>query len=379
MIAFTRPRMASNELSYLEEAINASTPWGGNHFYRQATSQLQDMLGANHVLITQSCTSALELAALAIQIGPGDEVIVPSYTFVSSASAFALRGATIKFAEVLPSTLNIDPEDVRSLITDRTKAIVVVHYGGVPCDMDEIMKIAAKAGVVVIEDAAQGIGSHYNGRPLGTIGDLGCISFHGTKNISSGEGGALVINTAESTITEAAHLSFEKGTDRRAFLAGEVDKYTWKSLGSSFIPSEFTCAVLSAQLEELELVTEVRSSYWSMYSTGLGEAFSKHSISVLKQSTEGSNHHMFSFVAKSRDHRTFVIDELAKVGVKSASHYQPLHQSPFAMDNVDPQPRRLPVTEDFSERLLRLPMWSSPGLDVEEVVQKLSVILDSVA
>jgi len=377
MITFTRPRIAGNELRNLKHAIENSTPWGGNFFFNQATSQLRDILGAQQVLITQSCTSALELAALAIQIGPGDEVIVPSYTFVSTASAFALRGAQIKFADILPTTLNIDPEDVRKLITSHTKAIVVVHYGGVACDMDEIMKIAAEAGVLVIEDAAQGIGSSYKGQPLGTIGDLGCVSFHGTKNISSGEGGALIINNPEASIIEAAQLSFEKGTDRRAFLAGEVDKYTWKSLGSSFIPSEYTCAVLSAQLEELNSVSQERYRYWASYSSSLRGAHNDFSASELKQDVEGSNHHMFGFLAESPNERAFILSELFKSGVKAASHYQPLHDSPFALQHIDPNPRRLEVTEDVSGRLVRLPMWSGPGLEVEEVAWKLSMILDT--
>jgi dTDP-4-amino-4,6-dideoxygalactose transaminase len=363
LIEFTKPAVSQNEIKYLLEAAKTNRPWGGGEFYSRAQEQLSEIFGEKRVLLTQSCTSALELAALALGISSGDEVIVPSYTFVSSAGAFALRGAKLVFADVDPLDLNITPSSIRKLITSRTKAIVVVHYGGNACQMDEIMAIAREAEIPVVEDAAQAIGATFNGVPLGSIGDLGCISFHGTKNISSGEGGALVVNTDHGDIWNAAKVAHEKGTDRHSYLKGEVDKYTWRALGLSCMPSEFTSAVLSGQLEELEKITQLRLSYMKRYWSDLGPQQSKK-FSILNQTPMGNNGHMFACLLAPEIDRSRVISEMRSRGVVAASHYEPLHSSPYVLAKSS-RPLRLPNTESASARILRLPMWSEYGLDVE--------------
>jgi dTDP-4-amino-4,6-dideoxygalactose transaminase len=377
VISFTKPRQAVNELPNLKRVFDSGTPWGGGYFYKKSSEQLSLLMSDSEVLLTQSCTSALELAALAINIQPGDEVIVPSYGYVTTASAFLARGARVVFGEVLTGNLNVDPNDIQSLITPRTKAIVVVHYGGVACDMEAIMKIAKHSGLIVIEDAAQAIGASHAGRPLGTIGDLGCISFHGTKNLSSGEGGALVLNTSDSEIRSRAHIGHEKGTDRSAFIRGEVDKYTWKGEGSSFIPSEYTCAVLSAQLDELVDITLLRSKYWSRYSSALSNFGEEGKFREIEQNSAGTNWHMYAIELAEPRGRQKVITQLSRRGITATSHYEPLHTSPFALKFIDPNPRELPVTQVQSAAILRLPLWSAPGLDVDRVVEELTTVLRS--
>lgn len=365
MIAFSRPASFDVEMEYLAQVREAGAPWGGGDFYRRATEELKSIHDVQDVLLTQSCTSALELAALGLNIRPGDEVIVPSYTFVTSASAFALRGAKIVFVDSEPDTLNIDVSKVEALITSKTKAIVAVHYGGVACDMDELMAIAKSHGVSVIEDAAQAVGSTYKGRPLGSIGDLGCISFHGTKNVSSGEGGALFINTESQEVVDRIHIAHEKGTDRASFLRGEVDKYTWRDLGSSFIPSEFTCAVLLAQLENLELVQKRRRVSWDQYSQSLASS-TEFGFSILNQDKPGSNLHMFALVAPHAEMREKLRSSLKERGIIATSHYEPLHLSPFALQH-GLSVAGAPIAENLSSRILRLPLWSDQGLNVEHV------------
>lgn len=370
MIQFTNPAKFEDELHYLKVAHETGKPWGGGQFYEAVTKKLNRWHPSNEILLTQSCTSALELAALALDIRPGDQVIVPSYTFVSSANAFALRGAEIVFADSCRGTLNIDLDHVETLITDRTRAVVAVHYGGVACDMERLTSLAEAHGFAVVEDAAQAIGASYHGRPLGTIGDLGCISFHGTKNVSSGEGGALLINSRHKGLAERARLAHEKGTDRASFLKGEVDKYTWRSLGSSFIPSEYTCAVLNAQLDNLEVITKRRAAYWQAYSKSL-EWVTDLGIEILQHGGEGANFHMFALIMTSESQRERVRQHLLSLGIVTTTHYQPLHLSPFAIDQkyrVEP----LVVAEGHSKRLLRLPMWSEEGLELGKVVDRLA-------
>lgn len=375
MIPFTRPIVSSNETTYLESVCRSQRPWGGGEFYGQASNELSAQMGGKEVLLTQSCTSALELAALAIDIEPGDEVIVPSYTFVSSANAFALRGAKIVFADSEPSTMNLDVANLEALISPKTRAIVAVHYGGVACDMDELTGLSAKHNLVLIEDAAQAIGASYKGKPLGSLGDFGCISFHGTKNISSGEGGALVLGGANRTFHERARLAHEKGTDRSAFLRGEVDKYTWRTLGSSFIPSEFTAAVLSAQLEKVDEVTQRRRGYWQDYDRNLRERLPEN-YSALAQGGEGSNGHMYALLVPTEQARRELMSALKEAGVAATSHYEPLHSSPFGSSIEAHSDNHFPIVDEFSSRLLRVPMWSADGLPVEEISEK---ILTSIA
>ncbi len=366
MIPFSKPAAFDAEMNYLSKVHLARTPWGGGEFFARASEKLGFLLDASDVLLTQSCTAALELAALGLHIQPGDEVIVPAYTFVTTASAFALRGARIVFADSEPGTLNIDVSKIEQLIGPNTKAIVVVHYGGVACDMDEIMVIAKRHNLAVVEDAAQAIGSTYKGRPLGTIGDLGCVSFHGTKNISSGEGGALLINTLDQSISDRIHMGHEKGTDRAKFLRGQVDKYTWRELGSSFIPSEFTCAILLAQLENLDLIQSRRRQAWDEYSKCMGALFPL-GFSVLDQDSPGSNLHMFALIAPTPESRDRLRASLKERGVTATSHYEPLHTSPFARKHGFGG--TAPIAEDLSARILRLPMWSEEGLATDQVFQ----------
>lgn len=368
MIAFSRPARFASESKYIEQALESRATWGGGEFYQKALNSLLEIHPAVAGFLTQSCSDALELAALSIDIGPGDEIIVPSYTFVTSASAFALRGASIIYADSNPLDMNLDVRHVEQLLSPRTKAIVAVHYGGVSCDMGELVAVAKKAGVLLIEDAAQAIGATWRGKPLGTIGDLGCISFHGTKNISCGEGGALLVNSNDSHLVDRVRVAHEKGTDRAKFLKGEVDKYTWRALGGSFVPSEISASVLLSQLEHLGTVVGRRRSQWATYRSLLSSN-EGNGFRVLEQGVEGSNCHMFSIIIDRAENRTEVVGRLKQRGVTAASHYEPLHLSPFATSLS--RPPSLPVAEELSTRILRLPMWSEAGLDVEYVVGSL--------
>lgn len=359
---FTYPRVASNQNLYLNQVSEQGKPWGGGEFYTRSVGQLSEIFGHNQILLTQSCTSALELAAIALGLGPGDEVIVPSYTFTSSAGAFALRGANLAFADIDPWTMNIDPESIQALITSKTRAIVVVHYGGIPCKMEAIMEVAREHGLIVIEDAAQAIGATFQGQPLGSFGDLSCFSFHGTKNVSSGEGGALVVNEDSESLWEKALVAHEKGTDRHSFVEGHVDKYTWRSLGTSSTPSEFTAAVLSAQLEELELINETRRGYRDQYLEILMGSESEK-FEIIAANEQGGNGHMFALLTRRDVEREQLLWRMRELGVIATSHYEPLHTSPF-IRQMQGSVQSLPVTEDLAGRLVRLPMWSRAGLDV---------------
>jgi len=367
LIPFSKPARFDSELEYLSEASLQGRPWGGGEFYQLAKEKLNTIHPSQEILITQSCTAALELAAIALNVGPGDEVIVPSYTFVSSANAFALRGAKIVFADSDQKTMNVDLNHVEKLITKNTKVLVVVHYGGVACDMERAIELSKRHGFYIVEDAAQAIGATYNGQPLGTLGHLGALSFHGTKNVSCGEGGALLVNTDEFAVLELAKTAHEKGTDRAKFVSGRVDKYTWRSLGGSFIPSEFTSAVLLAQLENVECIHERRSSYIAQYLKGLAGRLNPN-VSWLRQDIEGSNNHMFALILESKQQRDLLREFLLQRGVTSTSHYEPLHLSPFAREHF-PQTESLQVAFEFSSRLLRLPVWSEVGLEVSFVIQ----------
>ena len=375
MIAFSRPAVFEAEAEYLSQVRDFRAPWGGGVFYAKASEEIRTMHQVHDVLLTQSCTAALELAALGLNVGPGDEVIIPSYTFVTTASAFALRGAKIVFADSEPETLNMDATELESLITSRTKAIVVVHYGGVACDMDEIMSIAKRHGVAVVEDAAQAIGSSYKGRPLGSIGDLGCLSFHGTKNVSSGEGGALLVNSRDEILLDRLHTAHEKGTDRAKFLRGEVDKYTWRQLGSSFIPSEFTCAILLAQLQNFGLIQARRRSSWDKYMAAFAD-IQQSGFRWLSQDALGANLHMFALISPDGASRESLRKGLREKGVVATSHYEPLHSSPFATSQDWPR-TVAPVSQDLSERILRFPLWSEEGLDTDLITSATLSILQS--
>lgn len=370
MIVFSKPAVAANQINYLERASNSGRPWGGGYFYEAASELLQRVIGSETLLLTQSCTAALELAALALEINEGDEVIVPSYTFVSSANAFALRGARVVFVDVDSDSLNAQVDSIARAITKKTRAIVVVHYGGVPAPVQAIVNLANPLGIIVVEDAAQAVNSFSESRHLGTVGDIGCLSFHGTKNVSSGEGGAIVFRSDKIDLFRRAEILHEKGTNRKAFFSGEVDKYTWQSLGSSFIPSEFTCAILLAQLEEVAEITQIRLSSWAEYFEAVKESFGGD-IQVLASSFLGANGHMFAFLARSSSARDSLLKRLSSSGVQATSHYTPLHSSPFGSQFLPAREEKFTNTDAAASRLVRLPLWSSPGLPVRTVVEEL--------
>lgn len=355
VIPFNRPFIAGKELYYISQAVLQGQLAGDGRFTALCAQWMEEQFSANRVLLTHSCTAALEMAALLCDIGPGDEVIMPSYTFVSTANAFALRGARIRFVDIRPDTLNIDESKIEEAITPRTKLIVPVHYAGVACEMDSIMETARGHNIRVVEDAAQGVNAKYRGRYLGTIGDLGCYSFHETKNFISGEGGALVVNDPE--FIERAEIVREKGTNRTQFRAGKVDKYSWVDLGSSFLPGELTAAFLYAQLELADSITERRQAVCQYYREAL-EPLAERGRIRLPFVPEGCEHnaHMFYCIAESKEARTGLIAHLAKENIQGIFHYVPLHSSPMGK-KLGFNDRELPVTDDLSERLLRLPCF----------------------
>jgi dTDP-4-amino-4,6-dideoxygalactose transaminase len=327
-------------------------------------------------LLTHSCTAALEMAALLLRLAPGDEVIMPSYTFVTTASAVALRGAVPVFVDIRPDTLNIDETLIEAAITPRTKAICVVHYAGVACEMDPIMAIAAKHGLRVVEDAAQGIMSTYKGRPLGTIGDLGAYSFHETKNVIAGEGGALLCRDEE--FAELAEIVREKGTNRSRFFRGQVDKYTWVDLGSSFLPGEIAAAFLAAQLEMAESITAQRMALWDHY-----HAWAKkyEDNGILRRPVIPThcqhNAHMYYLLLPNLDARTEFISQMRDSGIQCVFHYIPLHSSP-AGQQLGRQASKMNVTDDVSERLVRLPLWLGLEPQMEQLLASADKALESI-
>lgn len=361
MIRFNRPFMTGKELSFIEQAHQNGHLSGDGPFTKECHTWLRESTGAKTALLTHSCTAALEMAALLLRLQPGDEVIMPSFTFVSTASAFALRGAVPVFVDIRPDTLNIDETLIEQAITTRTKAICVVHYAGVSCEMDEIMLVAQRHGLRVVEDAAQGIMSSYRGRPLGTIGDLGAFSFHETKNIISGEGGALLCRDEE--FGEAAEIIREKGTNRSRFFRGQVDKYTWVDVGSSYLPGEITAAFLSAQMQEAEEITQRRLDIWNQYHAwALQHEQSDRLRRPIVPEHCTHNAHMYYMLLPSLEHRTRFIDALKARGVQAVFHYIPLHSSPAGLA-CGRTHGDLTVTNDISERLVRMPLWL--GLESE--------------
>jgi dTDP-4-amino-4,6-dideoxygalactose transaminase len=355
-IPFNRPCLAGNEYKYIAEAIANGHASGDGPFTHKCHELLEKELGVPRVLLTTSCTHALEMAALLLDCGPEDEVIVPSFTFVSTANAFALRGARLVFADIRPDTLNLDENRLESLITSRTKAIVAVHYAGVSCEMDSILAIASRHGVRVVEDNAHGLFSRYKGAYTGTLGCLAAQSFHETKNVTCGEGGALVINDAE--LLERALVIREKGTDRSRFLRGEVDKYTWVDLGSSYLPSDLLAAFLYAQLEAREKIQEKRRRVWNGYYASMADWAGNNDVKlpVIPPECEQA-YHMFYMLLPSAEHRESLTSQLKAQSILSVFHYTPLHLSEAGL-KFAAGPSNCPVTEEVSERLLRLPFYN---------------------
>lgn len=354
-IPFNWPNMTGKELHYIAEAHFNGRLAGDGPFTKRCHDWLESRTGCAKALLTHSCTAALEMAALLLDIAPGDEVIMPSYTFVSTANAFVLRGAVPVFVEIREDTLNIDERLIESAITSRTRAIVVVHYAGVACEMDTIMAIAARHGLKVIEDAAQGVMATYKGRALGSIGDLGAYSFHETKNVISGEGGSLLVNDA--SLVARAEVIREKGTDRSRFFRGEVDKYTWQDVGSSYLPGELVSAFLWAQLEEADKITRQRMDSWSHYHALLEplEANGLLRRPIVSADCEHNAHMYYVLVSLGID-RQAVLDDFRSNDISAVFHYVPLHSSPagqrFGRTHGD-----LKLTDSLSERVVRLPLW----------------------
>ena len=369
MISFNVPPVVGNEMKYIKEAIENKKICGDGVFTKKCSAWLEQKTGTAKALLTTSCTHATEMAAILADIQPGDEVIMPSYTFVSTADAFVLRGAKAVFVDIRPDTMNIDENLIEEAITERTKAIVPVHYAGVACEMDTICGIAEKYHLSVIEDAAQGVLSTYKGRQLGTIGDYGCYNFHETKNYSMGEGGALLIKDPENI--ERAEIIREKGTNRSKFFRGQIDKYTWMDAGSSYLPSELNAAYLWAQLEVADTILANRMRSWNMYFSSLKELEEKGYIQLPVMPKECThNAHMFYIKTKDLEERQNLIAYLEAKGIKAVFHYIPLHSSPAGRKYGTFYGEDRYTTKE-SERLLRLPMYYHlEKKDIEFVVEQ---------
>ena len=373
MIPFNKPYMTGKELYYIAEAKFGNMLAGDGPFTGRCHRWIEQNTGCAKALLTHSCTAALEMAALLLRIEPGDEVILPSFTFVSTANAFVLRGGVPVFVDIREDTLNLDERLIEAAITPRTRAIVPVHYAGVACEMDSIMDIARRHGLKVVEDAAQGVMSRYKGRALGSIGDLGAFSFHETKNVISGEGGALLVNDLQLAVR--AEIIREKGTDRSRFFRGEVDKYTWQEVGSSFLPGELIAAFLRAQLEEGQAITHMRMTSWQRYHALLEplEAAGVLRRPVVPEACQ-HNAHMYYLLLAPKIDRQAVLGELKRHEIYSVFHYVPLHSSP-AGKRYGRVHGSLEVTDRQSERLVRLPMWV--GLTHEQQDKVVQVLAEA--
>ena len=370
-IDFNRPPFVGKETEYIKEAVEQNRMiCGDGPFTKKCSAWMKEHFHSKELLLTTSCTHALEMASYLSDIKPGDEVIMPSYTFVSTADAFVLRGATCVFVDIRPDTMNIDETQIEAAITEKTKAIVPVHYAGVSCAMDEIMAIAQKHGLKVIEDAAQGVNAYYKGRALGTIGDFGCYSFHETKNYSMGEGGAILFQ--DDSYLEPAEILREKGTNRSKFFRGQIDKYSWVNYGSSYLPSDINAAYLWAQLEEAEKINEKRLAVWNYYHEELAELERNGAIRrpfVPEYATH--NAHMYYIKVRDLETRTKLINYLKERGILSVFHYIPLHSAKAGLKFGRFHGEDIYTTKE-SERLMRLPMYYSLKMEeAQEVVQAL--------
>lgn len=367
-IPFNVPAYTGKEIDYIKQAIANKQLSGDGFFTKKCSAWFKEKLNCREALLTTSCTSALDMCALLIDIKPGDEVIMPSYTFVSTANAFALRGAKIVFVDIRPDTMNLDEKLIEKAITKKTKAIVVVHYAGVACEMTSVKKIAKKHRLFLIEDAAQAVTSTYKNKFLGAIGDLGCYSFHETKNFSCGEGGALVINNKK--FIERAEIIREKGTNRSRFFRGQVDKYTWVDLGSSYLPSELNAAYLFAQLEASKKITAKRKKIWEYYFQKLEPLANQGLISLpFIPKNCGQNYHLFYFKAKDLGERTALLSHFKKQGILAVFHYVPLHSAEAGLKYGRFSGKDVCTTKE-SERLIRLPLYFGLSFDKLRAIVK---------
>lgn len=353
MIPFNKPYFSGKELNYIEEVCHSTTMSGNGNFTKKCEAFFEEKYGFQKCLLTTSGTDALEMCAMLCKLQPGDEVIVPSYTFVSSALAFLREGAKVVFADSGAQNPNVTAKNIEPLITEHTKVIVVVHYAGVACDMDAIMALADKHGLLVVEDAAHSVDSFYNGRPLGSIGNLSAFSFHETKNISSGEGGMLVVN--DKRFIRRAEILWEKGTNRAEFYRGMVNKYGWCDMGSSFLPSEFNAAYLYAQIEQLDDIQNKRKHIWQKYDEGLRGNIDSRIVIPELPSFATNNAHMYYLLCPTLEYRTKLMGYLKEHGVQTTFHYLPLHSSAYYADKHDG--RQLPNCDRYADTLVRLPLF----------------------
>lgn len=368
MIQFNKPIVLVKEIEYMIDAMN-SKQCGDGKYTKMVTDFFVNKFGYKNFMLTTSGSTALDMSAILLDLKAGDEVIVPSYTFVSTANAFLLRdGVKAVFCDIEPETMNMDANLIEKLITPKTKAIYCVHYAGRVCDMDKIMAIAKAHNLYVVEDAAQAVGSFYKGKPAGSFGDMACFSFHETKNFSMGEGGALIVNNPK--FIERAEIIREKGTNRKQFLLGQVDKYTWRDIGSSYLPSDVLAAMLYAQLEKFDDIQARRLEIWHKYQQGLMQLEKQGKITLQIDTTKDTtnNAHMFYFLTKNIDERTKLISFLKQNDIAAVFHYVPLHTAPFAVE-VLKNNQQLPLTDDLSSRIVRLPLHLNlTDAEVEKVI-----------
>jgi dTDP-4-amino-4,6-dideoxygalactose transaminase len=372
-IPFNRPSIGRSEYEYIKKSLDGKL-CGDGSFTKEATILFEKATKAAGMLLTTSCTHALELAALLCGISSGDEVILPSYTFSSTANAFLLRGAKLVFCDIKTKTMNMDENLLPSLITNKTKAIVPVHYAGVACEMDAINEIAKKYGLFVVEDAAQAVGSYYKDKPCGALSDIGCYSFHETKNYCMGEGGGIIIS--DRKMRERAEMIREKGTDRISFLRGEVDKYTWREIGSSYLPSDILAGLLCAQLTRFDEIMKKRLRIWNAYHAAFEPLEKKEWQRPFIPEKCKHNAHMYYLLSPSPGERTGLIEWLKKRGITAVSHYEPLHASPMGI-SLGYGIKDLPLTLDYASRLIRLPIW--PEMDDESLQRVIENVLTGVA
>jgi dTDP-4-amino-4,6-dideoxygalactose transaminase len=371
-IPFNKPYFSGAEIDAVKQSFDNLHTSGNGPFTKQAEKLLTSITGSKSCLLTTSCTHALEMSAILLDLQPGDEVIVPSFTFVTSALAFIMHGATPVFCDIRPDTLNIDEGRIEELITPRTKAIVVVHYAGVACEMDEISALGNNHGIVIIEDNAHGLFGTYKGKPLGSLGNLATQSFHETKNISCGEGGALAIN--DGTYIERAEILREKGTNRARFFRGQIDKYTWMDRGSSYVMSDTLAAMLTTQLLDYQHIQNMRKTIWSKYNESLTDWAKENGFSMpMVPMDREQSFHMFYFLAPNLDERQGFIKRLKDSDIGAVFHYVPLHDAPAAL-SFSKREFHCPITNDISDRLVRLPFFT--GMSIEEQHRVIEVIID---
>lgn len=376
-IPFNKPYMTGKELWNIAQAHANGHLAGDGQFTKQCSRWLEARTGSGRALLTHSCTAALEMSAMLADLEPGDEVIMPSYTFVSTANAFALRGAVPVFVDIRPDTLNLDETKIESAITERTRIIAPVHYAGVGCEMDAIMTIARKHELLVVEDAAQAVMASYKGRALGSIGDMAALSFHETKNIISGEGGALLVNAPG--LSERAEIVREKGTNRSQFFRGQVDKYTWVDKGSSYLPGELISAFLWAQMEEADAITQRRLKLWENYHQWFAQAEKEGKLRrPVVPAHCGHNAHMYYLLLPSLEKRTVFIDRMRERGINCVFHYVPLHSAPAGL-RYGRSHGDLSVTNDLSDRLVRLPLWLGLEERQTEVIQSVLDVVNELS